>query len=191
MAAVVVVSNILVQFPFEPFGLDELLTWGAFTYPIAFFVTDMTNRRFGPRKARLVVYCGFALAVVLSSVLATPRIAVASGTAFLLAQLLDVFVFNRLRHAAWWRPPLISSAFGSLLDTSVFFTLAFAGTGIGIGVYSMAGFTIEAPIWMGWAAGDLLVKLLVALALLIPFGILRQAIPRLEAVANGQQAGSR
>ena len=149
MVAVVAGSNVAVQFP-----INEWLTWGAFTYPLSFLVTDLTNRRLGPARARLVVYVGFALAVVLSSLLATPRIALASGTAFVTAQLLDILVFNRLRRQSWWRAPLISSALGSLWDTAVFFGLAFAGTGL--------------P-WVTWAIGDLGVKGGMALALLFPF----------------------
>src|SRR5690606_37094232 len=122
MAAVVVASNFLVQFPFAHFGLQDLLTWGAFTYPLAFLVNDLTNRRYGPAAARKVVYVGFAIAVVLSIWLATPRIAVASGSAFLVAQLLDVSVFDRLRERAWWQAPLISSVIGSVIDTVLFFS---------------------------------------------------------------------
>jgi queuosine precursor transporter len=149
MVAVVAGSNVAVQYP-----INEWLTWGAFTYPFSFLVTDLTNRRLGPGQARRVVYVGFALAVVLSVLLATPRIALASGTAFLTAQLLDILVFNRLRRQAWWQAPLISSAIASLWDTAVFFGLAFAGTGL--------------P-WVTWAAGDLGVKAAMALALLLPF----------------------
>ena len=120
MATIVVASNILVQFPFPHFGLQDLLTWGAFTYPIAFLVTDLTNRRFGPAAARKVVLVGFAIAIVLSVWLATPRIAIASGSAFLVAQLLDVAIFDRLRRNAWWQAPLISTVIGSLVDTALF-----------------------------------------------------------------------
>ena len=123
MAVLVTASNILVQYP-----VGDFLTWGAFTYPFAFLVTDLTNRRFGTAAARRVVYVGFALAVVLSIWLATPRIAIASGTAFLTAQLLDVAVFDRLRSGNWWRAPLASSTLGSALDTAIFFTLAFSGS---------------------------------------------------------------
>ncbi|WP_137391913.1 queuosine precursor transporter [Rhodoligotrophos defluvii] len=192
MAAVVLASNVLVQYPFTPLGLQDVLTWGAFTYPWAFFVTDLTNRRFGPIMARRVVYVGFALAVALSVMLAAPRIALASGCAFLLAQLLDVVVFDRLRHQAWWRPPLVSSVLGSLLDTAVFFSLAFAGAGLGTAVYNIGSHTIEMPVWIGWAFGDLVVKLLVALVMLLPFRALRRIIPPLEtAHARRDLAGSR
>ncbi|MGF7158426.1 hypothetical protein FHS85_000036 [Rhodoligotrophos appendicifer] len=185
MVAVVAASNVLVQYPFTPFGLGELLTWGAFTYPLSFFVTELTNRRFGPERARHVVYVGFGLAVLLSILLATPRIALASGTAFLCAQLLDVLVFNRLRREAWWKPPLVSSVMGSLLDTVIFFSLAFAATGLPLAVYGIGSASLELPIWVGWAFGDLLVKLLVAVILLVPFAALRRLIPPLEAVRTG------
>ena len=152
MVAVVAASNVAVQFP-----INAWLTWGAFTYPFAFLVTDLTNRRLGPGRARTVVYVGFALAVVLSSLLATPRIALASGTAFVTAQLLDILVFNRLRRLSWWQAPLISSAIASLWDTAVFFGLAFAGTGL--------------P-WITWGVGDLGAKAALALVLLLPFRVL-------------------
>lgn len=187
MAAVVVASNYLVQFPFQPFGLADLLTWGAFTYPIAFLVTDLTNRKFGPKTARLIVLVGFAIAVILSIWLATPRIAIASGSAFLIAQFLDVFIFNRLRRDAWWKAPLTSSFLGSSLDTVIFFSLAFAAqfalldSSFGMiaddfptGMAPLLGMeAIEAPRWVSWAIGDYLVKLLVALSLLAPYKILR------------------
>ncbi|HUG60237.1 MAG TPA: queuosine precursor transporter [Methylomirabilota bacterium] len=157
MAAVVLASNILVQYPFLLFGLGDLLTWGAFTYPFAFLVTDLTNRWYGPAATRRVVYVGFALAVVLSLVFSDPRIAVASGSAFLTAQLLDVAVFNRLRDDIWWKAPLVSSTIGSAVDTAVFFSLAFAGTGL--------------P-WMTWALGDFTVKMAMALIALAPYASL-------------------
>lgn len=152
MTVVVAASNFLVQFP-----INDWLTWGALTYPVSFLITDLTNRRLGPRAARRVVYAGFALAVVLSVVLATPRIAAASGGAFLIAQLLNVQVFDRLRRRQWWLAPLVSSALGSILDTVMFFAMAFAGTG--------------SP-WITWAIGDLGVKLAVALSMLVPFRLL-------------------
>ena len=157
MVATVVASNILVQYPFTPFGLGDLLTWGAFTYPFAFLVTDLTNRWFGPVKTRRVVYVGFAIAVLLSIWLSEPRIALASGTAFLCAQLLDVTLFNRLRAGSWWRAPLVSSSIGSALDTVIFFSVAFAGSGL--------------P-WTTWALGDFSVKMLVAIASLLPYASL-------------------
>lgn len=168
MATVIVASNILVQFPFRPLGLQDYLTWGAFTFPFAFLVTDLTNRYLGPERARLVVYAGFAIAVVLSVVLATPRIAIASGTAFLVAQLIDVSVFHRLRHRFWWQAPLASSIIGSTVDTALFFSIAFAGTGVGEANYW--GLTL--PVWVGWAVFDYLVKLLHAFAMLGPFRLL-------------------
>ena len=146
MAAVLLLSNVLVQYP-----INDWLTWGAFTYPLAFLVTDICNRSFGALQARKVVYCGFALGVAISWYFADERIALASGSAFLLAQLLDVAIFARLRHASWWRAPLLSSAAASVLDTYLFFAIAFIGTGL--------------P-WPSWAAGDLAIKLLVAVALL-------------------------
>jgi queuosine precursor transporter len=165
MTLIVVASNILVQYP-----VNDWLTWGAFTYPLAFLVTDLANRRLGPAAARRVVFVGFALAVLCSAVLATPRIALASGTAFLVAQLLDVVVFDRLRRGIWWRAPLVSSVLGSTIDTVLFFTLAFAATGL--------------P-WIGWAIGDLAVKFAVALVMLIPFRLLMGGR---DAVAANQPA---
>jgi uncharacterized PurR-regulated membrane protein YhhQ (DUF165 family) len=149
MVVVVAGSNVAVQYP-----INDWLTWGAFTYPVAFLVTDLTNRRLGPERARAVAWVGFALAVVLSMVLATPRIALASGSAFLTAQLLDIAVFDRLRRLPWWQAPLISSAIASIWDTAVFFSLAFAATGL--------------P-WITWAIGDLGAKAAMALLLLLPF----------------------
>ena len=165
MVVVVSASNFLVQIP-----INDWLTWGAFTYPVAFLVTDLTNRRFGPQRARQVMWVGFCLAVVLSIYLAGPRIAVASGMAFLAAQSLDIVVFNRLRTGSWWRAPLVSSTLGSSLDTLIFFSLAFAGTGL--------------P-WHTLALGDLAFKLAMALAMLVPF---RLALGRLPATAP-QPAG--
>lgn len=157
MAFVVALSNFAVQFP-----VNDWLTWGAFTYPLAFLVTDVTNRALGPRWARRIVYRGFALAVVFSIVLATPRIAIASGIAFLVGQLLDVVVFDRLRRLSWWRAPLISSSLASALDSALFFGLAFAATG---------------HPWLQWAAGDYGVKLAAAVVLLMPFRALTKAVP--------------
>ncbi len=186
MAIVVVASNFLVQFPVEGtvggLQLADLLTWGAFTYPAAFLVTDLTNRRFGPAAARRVVYAGFVLAVLLSVVLATPRLAVASGSAFLIAQLLDVTLFNRLRRAAWWKAPLVSSVIGSVVDTLIFFSIAFSPLFTGLLGYHddfavenaplFGIFAAELPRWISWALGDLTVKLSVALFLLAPYRIL-------------------
>lgn len=149
MVAVVAASNYLVQFP-----LNDFLTWGAITYPLSFLVTDLTNRAFGPVRARQVVYVGFALGVALSIWLADWRIAAASGTAFIVGQLLDISIFDRLRRAAWWRAPLIGSVLGSIVDTALFFSLAFAGT--------------DVP-WVTLALGDLAVKLVLAVFFLAPF----------------------
>ncbi len=157
MAAVVVVSNVAVQFP-----INDWLTWGALTYPVAFLVTDLTNRRLGAAATRRVVYVGFAIAVALSVWAAGPRIALASGSAFLAAQLLDVLIFDRLRRSgAWWRAPLVSSLSASALDTALFFSLAFAFTGL--------------P-WITWGLGDFGVKAGMALALLIPFRALMRVV---------------
>lgn len=155
MTVIVVASNYLVQFP-----VNDWITWGAFTYPIAFLVTDLTNRVFGPARARQVVYVGFVLAVVLSIALATPRIALASGTAFLVAQLLDVRIFDRLKErGGWWTAPLVSSSIGSAIDTALFFSIAFAGTTV--------------P-WITLGLGDFAVKLALALSMLIPFRVMMQ-----------------
>lgn len=166
MGAVILLSNIAVAYPVQHMlgGIDlaELLTWGAFTYPICFLVTDTTNRVFGAASARKVVYVGFALGVILSLVFADPRIAAASGSAFLIAQLLDVAVFDKLRAGSWWQAPAISSLFGSAVDTAIFFTLAFAGTGL--------------P-WMGWAIGDFCAKLVMIAILLYPFKLLVALYP--------------
>ncbi|PHP65633.1 hypothetical protein CSC94_18200 [Zhengella mangrovi] len=182
MAAVVAVSNVLVQYPFAHFGLGEILTWGAFTYPVAFLVNDLTNRHFGVSAARKVVLAGFVIAVILSVWLATPRIAIASGSAFLVAQMLDATVFNRLRRLAWWRAPLLSTVLGSILDTIIFFSLAFAArfavldTGLGMEDGSLA-FPVaflgrEVPLWVSLAFGDFCVKIAVGLVMLAPYGAL-------------------
>jgi uncharacterized PurR-regulated membrane protein YhhQ (DUF165 family) len=185
MAVVVTASNFLVQFPFDHFGLRDVLTWGAFTYPFAFLVTDLANRRHGLKTARMVVYAGFAVAVVLSVMLATPRIAIASGTAFLIGQLLDAQIFDRLRQQAWWRAPLISTLLGSALDTIIFFSLAFAGafgfldtiTGNSDGSLAFPTPLLggEAPLWVSLAMGDFVVKLLTGFAMLAPYGVILRA----------------
>lgn len=169
MAAIVIASNVLVQYP-----LGDWLTFGAFTYPIAFLVTDITNRRYGAARAHQVVFVGFGFAVVLSVLLATPRIAIASGTAFLIAQSLDVVIFNRLRALDWWRAPLVSSLLSSLVDTVLFFTLAFAAwtTVLGPGdphASEPLALLGGAPRWVGWAIGDLGVKLGLAILMLPPY----------------------
>jgi uncharacterized PurR-regulated membrane protein YhhQ (DUF165 family) len=186
MAVVVVASNYLVQFPVQghlgALNLADLLTWGAFTYPAAFLVTDLTNRKFGPNPARLVVVVGFVLAVALSILLSTPRIAAASGSAFLVAQLLDVTVFNRLRRLSWWKAPFASSLIGSAIDTVLFFSIAFSGVlGVLLGYYDafaveaaplLGVFATDVPRWISWAVGDFCVKILVAVFLLAPYRIL-------------------
>ena len=157
MMIVVAASNWLVQYQ-----INDWLTWGAFTYPFSFFVTDLTNRAYGPRRARVVVAAGFVLAVALSLWLAPWRIAVASGGAFLAAQLFDIQVFNRMRRLQWFWAPLFSSALASVLDTYVFFAGAFAGTGL--------------P-WHTMGLGDLMVKLAFAVFLLAPFRMLMPQLP--------------
>ena len=149
MVLVILSSNILVQTP-----VNHWLTWGAITYPFSFLVTDLANRYYGVRFARRVVYAGFVVALVLSAYYATPRIALASGTAFLLAELVDVQIFDRLRRSAWWQPPLVSTLAGSALDTVVFFSLAF--------------FATDMP-WVTLALGDFGVKVALALLTLLPF----------------------
>ena len=151
MALIVVSANVLVQYP-----INNWLTWGAITYPVSYLVTDLTNRRFGPRQARRVVWVGFVVAVIMSAWLATPRIAAASGTAFLVSQLMDVGIFNRLRRQRWWVPPLLSSTLGSAVDTLLFFALAFYATGV--------------P-WVTLGIGDYGVKVAMAMLLLVPYGI--------------------
>ena len=152
MIVVVTLSNILVQYP-----INNWLTWGAFTFPIAFLVTDVSNRYFGSIKARKVVYVGFVLAVILSFILADIRIAIASGMAFLFGQLLDIAIFNRLSKIIWWFPPLISSFFASLLDSIIFFSIAFA--------------FLDLP-WITWAIGDFAIKVLASLILLLPYRVI-------------------
>ena len=189
MVAVVAASNILVQYPFAvqlgPLNLGDILTWGAWTYPVAFLVTDITNRVFGPARARLAVVAGFAVAVVLSIWLATPRIALASGTAFLAAQFLDISIFHRLRNGAWWQAPMFSSLVSSALDTLIFFSLAmapvFGGLDLLFGMEDsslpfptpLLGVGFEVPLWVSLALGDFLVKLLLAVLLLAPYRSLR------------------
>jgi len=158
MAAIVLVSNILVQFP-----LNAWLTWGAFSYPVAYFVTDVCNRVAGPQLARRVAWFGFAVGLTCSAILAPARIAIASGSAFIVSQLLDVAVFNQLRKQSWWKAPLFGSLAASIIDTGIFFSLAFAGTAV--------------P-WLPFAGGDLTVKLLMAFALLPPYRALVRRLTR-------------
>ncbi|RKF16238.1 VUT family protein [Roseovarius spongiae] len=190
MAAIVVASNILVQFLL----LDGILTWGAFSYPLAFLVTDLMNRIYGPAAARRVVLAGFVVGIVCSLIgsqimlkfgPAVPlRVAVASATAFLVAQLLDVAIFDRLRGGAWWRAPLVSTLIGSVVDTALFFTIAFSAsiTVFGAGADAAINWAWEgapfmllgpvAPLWVTLAVADWTVKLAVALVALIPFRLI-------------------
>ena len=164
MGAVVLVSNYLVQFPIKFYGLEEILTYGAFSYPIAFLITDLANRSYGKKAARKIVYIGFAIGISFTLLFSTNfadlislRIAIGSGTAFLTAQLLDVQIFDKLRKRDWFIAPLTSSLIGSTVDTFLFFSISFYATGI--------------P-WVTLAFGDLAVKILVALTMLIPFRFL-------------------
>jgi queuosine precursor transporter len=193
MAAVVVASNILVQFLF-----GQWLTWGAFTYPIAFLVTDVMNRVYGPAVARKVVFAGFATGVACSLIgtqiqgefgpLVTWRIALGSGLAFLTAQLLDVAVFDRLRHGAWWRAPLASTLLGSTVDTAIFFTIAFSAALTFVEPMNDVSWANEAlpllglgpvvPLWVSLAVADWGVKLALALIALVPFRLIVRHMTR-------------
>ena len=164
MGVVVLSSNYLVQFPINYYGLNEILTYGAFSYPIAFLITDLANRSYGKRVARKIVYFGFVLGIGFTVLFSTDfadlisiRIAIGSGISFLTAQLLDVQIFDRLRKKEWFVAPLTSSMVGSTIDTFLFFSISFYATGI--------------P-WVTLSLGDLAVKILVALVMLIPFRIL-------------------
>ena len=168
MGITVVISNYLVQYPISYFGLEEILTYGAFSYPVTFLITDLANRAYGKIVARKIVYIGFAIGIFLTLFLSTNfsdtislRIAVGSGTAFFIAQNLDVQIFDLLRKKIWFIAPLISSIVGSVTDTFLFFSIAFYATGI--------------P-WLTLAAGDLAVKLFIALTMLIPFRLLLNKI---------------
>ena len=189
MTAVVVASNILVQYPLSGtlagIQLGDLLTYGAFTYPVAFLITDLTNRQFGPSIARKVVFAGFVVGVALSFVTSVPRIAVASGAAYLAGQLLDISLFNRLRRQTWWKAPLVGSLIGSALDTVIFFSLAFAPIFLLIGANDdfaiewapiLGVFDAQAPRWISWAIGDFSVKMLVGVVMLVPYGALMNAL---------------
>jgi uncharacterized PurR-regulated membrane protein YhhQ (DUF165 family) len=191
MAAIIAGSNYLVQFPVHvtlgAINLADLLTYAAFTFPVAFLVTDLTNKLFGAAAARKVVYAGFAIAVLVSIIVASSRIAIASGSAFLISQLLDVSIFDRLRAGTWWHAPLVSSILGALVDTFIFFSFAFAaslsflGEGLDFAVQPaplLGVLALEAPRWVSWALGDLAVKVLMALVLLAPYGVLRGALER-------------
>ena len=164
MGAVVLASNYLVQFPIKYYGLEEILTYGAFSYPIAFLITDLANRSFGKIVARKIVYIGFVIGISFTLLFSTNfadlisiRIAIGSGTAFLVAQLLDVQIFDKLRKKEWFVAPLTSSLIGSTIDTFIFFSISFYGTGI--------------P-WITLSLGDLSVKIFVALMMLVPFRLL-------------------
>ena len=168
MGVVVVISNYLVQFPVQFLGLSEVLTYGAFSYPVTFLITDLANRAYGKLVARKVVYIGFFIGIILTLFVSTNfadifsiRIAIGSGIAFFIAQNLDVQIFDQLRKRTWFIAPLFSSSLGSLADTFLFFSIAFYGTGI--------------P-WITLALGDLAVKLLITLAMLIPFRLLLSKI---------------
>ena len=164
MGVIVLVSNYLVQFPIKYYGLEEILTYGAFSYPIAFLITDLANRSYGKLIARQIVYIGFIIGISFTLLFSTNfadlislRIAVGSGTAFLVAQLIDVQIFDKLRKKKWFVAPLTSSFIGSAVDTFLFFSISFYATGI--------------P-WVTLSLGDLAVKIFVALVMLIPFRLL-------------------
>ncbi len=164
MGFVVLVSNFLVQFPVKFYGLDEILTYGAFSYPIAFLITDLANRSFGKTIAKKIVYFGFAIGILFTLIFSTNfsdlisiRIAIGSGSAFIASQLLDVQVFDKLRKKTWFIAPLFSSLVGSTVDTFLFFSISFYGTGM--------------P-WVTLSLGDLAVKIFIALLMLIPFRLL-------------------
>ena len=173
MGVVVLSSNYLVQFPIKYYGLEEILTYGAFTYPIAFLITDLANRSYGKFIARKIVYIGFAIGVSFTLLFSTNftdlisvRIAIGSGIAFLVAQLIDVQIFDKLRKKSWFVAPLTSSFIGSTVDTFLFFSISFYGTGI--------------P-WITLSLGDLMVKIFVALIMLIPFRLLLGTLKTVKA----------
>ena len=176
MSSVVTLSNYLVQFPINYFNLENLLTYGAFSYPVAFLITDLSNRRYGKDAAKKVVYLGFALGVFLTfyfstnySDLISIRIAIGSGTAFLVAQLIDVHIFDRLRNKMWFIAPLSSSLIGSSIDTGLFFSISFYGTEVN---------------WVTLSLGDLSVKIFVALSMLIPFRLLLYRIQEISSTSK-------
>ena len=186
MTLVVLTSNIAVQYPFTHLGLGDYLTWGAFTYPFSFLITYLSNRRFGSAGARRVVYAGFVLAVALSVALVTPRIAIASGAAFLVAQLLDIGIFAELRNRAWWLPPFVSSVISSALDTALFFSVAFyCGPVPGIGLtvsdlldtVGIADSCMALP-WTNLAMADYAVKLALAALSIAPYGAILMLMRR-------------
>jgi|TARA_B110000902_G_scaffold206161_1_gene234843 uncharacterized integral membrane protein (TIGR00697 family) len=164
MGVVIIISNYLVQFPINKFNLQDVLTYGAFSYPVTFLITDLANRRFGKEKARKLVYFGFIFGIILTLFVSTNfedvisiRIAIGSGVAFLVAQLIDIEIFQKLRNNVWFVAPMTSSIFGSIIDTFLFFSISFLGTGV--------------P-WVTLAFGDLFVKILMAFLMLIPFRLL-------------------
>jgi len=164
MGVVVLISNYLVQFPIQHYDLEKILTYGAFSYPVAFLITDLANRSYGKVVARKIVYIGFAIGISFTLLFSTNfadlisiRIAIGSGVAFLVAQLLDVQIFDNLRKKKWYMAPLTSSIIGSTVDTFLFFSISFYATGV--------------P-WITLSLGDLIVKVLVALIMLIPFRLL-------------------
>ena len=164
MGFIVLLSNYLVQFPVQYYGLEKVLTYGAFSYPVAFLITDLANRSYGKMIARKIVYIGFVIGIIFTILFSTNftdlisiRIAIGSGLAFLIAQLLDVQIFDRLRKKKWFVAPLTSSLIGSTVDTFLFFSVAFYGTGV--------------P-WITLSFGDLTIKVFVALIMLIPFRLL-------------------
>ena len=173
MGVVVLTSNYLVQFPIKYYGLQEILTYGAFSYPVAFLITDLANRYYGKIVARKIVYIGFIIGIVFTLFFSTNftdlisvRIAIGSGTAFMMAQLLDVQIFDKLRKRQWFVAPLISSLIGSIVDTFLFFSISFYATGV--------------P-WITLSLGDLAVKIIVALLMLIPFRLLSGTIKSAKA----------
>ena len=173
MGVVVLSSNYLVQFPIKYYGLEEILTYGAFTYPVAFLITDLANRSYGKIIARRIVYIGFTIGVSFTLLFSTNfadlisvRIAIGSGMAFIVAQLLDVQIFDQLRKRKWFVAPLTSSFIGSTVDTFIFFSISFYGTGI--------------P-WITLSLGDLAVKIFVALLMLIPFRLLISTLKAVKA----------
>ena len=164
MGVVVLISNYLVQFPIQHYDLEKILTYGAFSYPVAFLITDLANRSYGKVVARKIVYIGFAIGISFTLLFSTNfadlisiRIAIGSGVAFLVAQLLDVQIFDNLRKKKWYMAPLTSSIIGSTVDTFLFFSISFYATGVS---------------WVTLSLGDLIVKVLVALIMLIPFRLL-------------------
>ena len=164
MGVVVLISNYLVQFPIQHYDLEKILTYGAFSYPVAFLITDLANRSYGKVVARKIVYIGFAIGISFTLLFSTNfadlisiRIAIGSGVAFLVAQLLDVQIFDNLRKKKWYIAPFTSSIIGSTVDTFLFFSISFYATGV--------------P-WVTLSLGDLIVKVLVALIMLIPFRLL-------------------